>query len=434
MTLEQIDRMVRQANPVPDLTALEPIDAAVLDEQRRTEMQTHDRVIVDDEGGGPKRGRNLLIGIAAAVAIMVGALLLLRPLTDEPPVADQPTMSAIEIATAFVEAYAAYDREAAAAYLAADATVSIFGDAETWELGSRYLQAIGAKLFIDPCEATGTSTVRCPFDYQAFRSDEIGLGPYTGSYFDVVLEDRKITSVAMTWIFLENGWSSQVWEPFADWVAETHPDDVPVLYTDDSQTMERVAEDSIPLWEQRTREYVEVAPSLKAAAEAEALAAFFVGAYAAFDVDQAASYLASDADLWLSDLEQVRLENRLLESQGFQLLLDSCEQRRVTTDGIVVGCSWDFHAIRSDEMGLGPFSGSWFDLTVRDGEIVAATMNWGISEFSPQVWEPFAAWVAENHPEDVDIMYVSFSNYRLTDESIALWEQRSREYAESVGG
>ena len=56
MTLDQIDQMVRQANPVPDLTVLEPVDASVLmlDQQRRTEMQTHDRVEVDQVPRGPE--------------------------------------------------------------------------------------------------------------------------------------------------------------------------------------------------------------------------------------------------------------------------------------------------------------------------------------------------------------------------------------------
>ena len=441
MTLDQIDRVVRQANPVPDLSALEPFDASVLDQQRRTEMQTHDRVIVDDEGDEPKRGRNLLIGIAAAAAIIIGALLLLPPLTSDAPVADQPsTTSAVETATAFVEAYASHNIDEAFGHVADGADG--FGSLAEERLMARFLEAIGDKaIFTDPCEQVSTLSdgvvVSCPNEWHQLRSDELGLGPWGDHAYNITVREGKVVGLETigSMNFSDpNGFSKQMWEPFAAWVARTHPDDVAIMYEDVSQTGWRVTEESIPVWEQRTREYVAAAPSLEAVGEAEALAAVFVGAYGAFNVDQAASYLASDADLWLSDLEQVRLENRLLEAQGFKLLLDFCRHRNTTPDGIVVGCSWDFHAIRSEERGLGPFSGSWFDLTVRDGKIVAATMNWGISKFSPQVWEPFAAWVAENYPEDVDVMYVDFSNYRLTEESIALWEQRSREYADFVGG
>ena len=98
MTLDQIDQMVRKANPVPDLKVLEPVDASVLvlDQQRRTEMQTHDRGEVDQ--GKEKAGRGLLIGIAAVAAIVVGVLVLVQPL-DNAKVADQSA----EIGNAFVE-------------------------------------------------------------------------------------------------------------------------------------------------------------------------------------------------------------------------------------------------------------------------------------------------------------------------------------------
>jgi hypothetical protein len=46
-----------------------------------------------------------------------------------------------------------------------------------------------------------------------------------------------------------------MWEPFAQWVAENHPDDVLVLYADSSQSLEMRTEESIPLWEQRIQEW-----------------------------------------------------------------------------------------------------------------------------------------------------------------------------------
>lgn len=73
---------------MPDVTALEQVDAPVLDldELRRTEMQTHDRVEVDQEPEGPQRG--ILIGIAAAVILIIGALILFQQ-AEEAPVADE---------------------------------------------------------------------------------------------------------------------------------------------------------------------------------------------------------------------------------------------------------------------------------------------------------------------------------------------------------
>lgn len=432
MTLDQIDRLVRRANPVPNLTALEPLDAPVLIEQRRTEMQTHDRVIIDDEGGEPTQGRNLLIGIAAAAAIILGALLLLRPLTSDEPVADDQPATSMQIATEFLTAIASRNADRAISLLSTEA-LSELGGIETLRSEFRWQEASGFELLPGTCQEAGSTPtetfVECPYDYHGIRSAEQGLGPYTGSRFLLTIRDGVIVLVRDLIVFTENGFADQMWEPFASWLAQNYEVDGPSMYANwPSIGMQAITEESIVLWEERSREYVEVSKAVE-------VATAFVEAYAAFDIDGAASYLSSDADLWVSDLEKLRLENRVLEAHGFQLLLDSCEQRDVPSDEIVVYCLWDFHAIHSDETGLGPFSGSWFRLTIQEGQVVAATMHWGTDEFSVQAWDPFANWVAENFPEDASAMYTTFyTNYRLSEESVALWEQRSREYAEFVNG
>jgi hypothetical protein len=49
------------------------------------------------------------------------------------------------------------------------------------------------------------------------------------------------------------------------------------------------------------------------------------------------------------------------------------------------------------------------------------------------MWDPFAEWVSTNYPEDVAVMYESgFSDYQLTEESIRLWEQHTKEYVKEV--
>lgn len=92
-------------------------------------------------------------------------------------------------------------------------------------------------------------------------------------------------------------------------------------------------------------------------------------------------------------------------------------------------CPFVFHTIRSDELGLGPFSGSCFQLTVRGGEIVRASRTWETREFSPQVLEPFATWVSKRYPQDAAVMYTG-SGVRLTEELVRVWEKRSREYVD----
>ena len=45
------------------------------------------------------------------------------------------------------------------------------------------------------------------------------------------------------------------------------------------------------------------------------------------------------------------------------------------------------------------------------------------------MWEPFRDWVSKTYPKDFEVMYVDGGgNFSLTEESIRLWERRSRQY------
>jgi hypothetical protein len=170
---------------------------------------------------------------------------------------------------------------------------------------------------------------------------------------------------------------------------------------------------------------------------AERVATAFLEAYGAADADQTIAYLADGAvpTVGVDTREEFRLLLSLLEAQGYQQLGVSCDAAVSLPSGTRVRCTFDFHAIRSDEIGLGPFSGSSADLFVLDGEILDASINLEIGEYGPQMWEPFATWVSENHPEDGAVMYNDdYSDYRLTEASIRLWDLRTREYVEDVGG
>jgi hypothetical protein len=162
--------------------------------------------------------------------------------------------------------------------------------------------------------------------------------------------------------------------------------------------------------------------------------AFFYAA--SFNEEPAVGRLADDADLsgyGVDGTREFRLLMRFWEATGFKHILDSCVETSSYALGTVVRCTYDFHAIRSDEIGMGPYTGSYEDFTVRGGEIVRVRSHLVIAKFSPQMWEPVAEWVSTNYPEDVAVMYKSgFSDYRLTEESIRLWEQHSREYVEAV--
>ena len=178
--------------------------------------------------------------------------------------------------------------------------------------------------------------------------------------------------------------------------------------------------------------------------KAQKVATGFVEAYGAFDADRAISYLADDADiLWLmrsqgvldaeGTLDEFRLLISLEQATGSKLTLDSCEETESSASATEVRCTFDVHRLGSDEIGLGPYSGNFFALTVRDGEIVEASQYRDYTEIFPQMWEPFHTWVATNYPDDAEVMYRAGShNPLLTRESIRLWERHTPEYVEEV--
>ena len=177
------------------------------------------------------------------------------------------------------------------------------------------------------------------------------------------------------------------------------------------------------------------------------VATSFVEAVGASDAEQAISYLGDDADISNligsvgalgveGTLGEFRLLLSLFEAQGYKQMLDSCKDLGSSAAfGTNLRCTFDYHNFRSDEIGRGPFSGSSYSLTVRDGEIIQARMDFGIEEFSTQMWEPFASWVSKAYPEDAAVMYTdeTHSGVRLTEESIGLWERHTRGYVEEVG-
>jgi hypothetical protein len=142
MTLEQIDLIVRRANPVPDASMLEPVDApALLDQHRRTAMETLERAATQDQPDKPRRAAWLAVAAAIVVAA-VGVIVVMQRGDDTPnqpvvpaatpapaptpapatsvPLTPADASAAVATAQGFVDALAASDSGTAAAYLSPD--------------------------------------------------------------------------------------------------------------------------------------------------------------------------------------------------------------------------------------------------------------------------------------------------------------------------
>ena len=179
-----------------------------------------------------------------------------------------------------------------------------------------------------------------------------------------------------------------------------------------------------------------------------AVARNFVDAVGRYDADGAVSYLTEDAVVQGSTIaytgsdaaEQLRLTLAHFRAAGYNQTINDCARIGNSASGVDVSCTFDLEGIRSDEIGVGPYTDNVWRLTVRDGKIVSAQQELPYSSngFATQVWAPFAAWVSIHHPDDVLTMYINeddrsaIGTQRFTEDSNRLWELRSAEYVAAV--
>jgi hypothetical protein len=236
-------------------------------------VQTHEPTDIDPRRTESRSGVLVwtlvaVIGLAAVVA----ALILFWPDDDDHSERGQPDSArettdpaAVQTATAFFDAYSRHDADLTASYLTAESLDSYFDGLESLRLEARWQAVTGGKTLPGRCEArsggSSGTTVRCPYEFHGLRSEELGLGPYGGNYIDLTVSDGKIVRIADHIAYLTNGFSQEVWEPFAQWVADRHPEDVEIMYASAALTNRRASEESNQRWEQRTQEYVETGGS-----------------------------------------------------------------------------------------------------------------------------------------------------------------------------
>lgn len=171
------------------------------------------------------------------------------------------------------------------------------------------------------------------------------------------------------------------------------------------------------------------------------LASEFVDAFGRLDVDRVTTFLASDADLSGligsedgSDVEgsAEELESllSLLEAQRYSQVADASRCERLATSATTMTCPFSFHLLGSDALGLGPFAGGRFEVTVRGEEVVRASLHWDVAEVSFDIWEPFVEWVSAQRPADLELMYADSTHRtaRRTEESVQRWQEHVDAY------
>jgi hypothetical protein len=461
MTDEEIMRLYELADPARDDDGARTVDAAGYLDALRT--RSYDMQLIDTTEAPPKSPRDnrwVLGAIAAAaiVLIVAGALLLTRDGGDEAPATPPTTLTpvapttavapttveqtagqtvedAIALVRAHYDAANAFDAELASSFLADGVIIN----GETWgperfRLGIEFAAATDEKDLLGDCTPIASQepgvTIRCEFQYQGIRSQELGLGPFLRGSARVVVADGKITSIGSMADHSENGFEEQVWDPFNAWMEANHPGDVAALEPDlGGAEKSNATEESNQLWEQRTREYVELRLT------AERIAAEFLEAFGAFDAEAAGTYLADGASteaIVNENVQDYRQAIALYQAWGYEQQLGSCQQVTATATGLEVRCPFTYHLLGSGETGLSPYEGSYFTVTVDNetGMITDVVNTWSGDDFMREYGDAFTSWVTA-HPDAEARMSID-GGPALTPESLALWEQYRHEYVQHV--
>ena len=81
-----------------------------------------------------------------------------------------------------------------------------------------------------------------------------------------------------------------------------------------------------------------------------------------------------------------------------------CKAESATTsETATFRCPYVFEGLGSKELGLGPYNGSTYVISVRDGAVIGAVDQFAFANngYAIEVWEPFAAdGSPTSYPED----------------------------------
>lgn len=197
------------------------------------------------------------------------------------------------------------------------------------------------------------------------------------------------------------------------------------------------------VWWQGTHDapVIEPAAPVDVPTQAEQVATDFVEAWGDFDRPRLASYIADGATLKLGPVtgnpDGWRLENRFDQAAGFAMQQLECSETYSPGDTIQVGCAFKLHMLGSDQLGRGPFDNSLFIVTVENGKVVDASLNFSGAGngYDDEMLHPFEAWMDAQHPEDDEVMsafWDAASTRAEIDASLQMWEQRTQDYVDAV--
>lgn len=418
-------------------------------------------VDLDPKDATPQTGRQtmerkwLVVGGAAAAVILliavVAGIALASGGEDDNEVAVAVGADGTELTDQYFEAFAAGDVETAVGFLLPGATIE-----QTWidEPGDStgvptestakgflavqtWLVAQGTEFSSPTCvvtdEGADSTTVSCEWEVYDGIAQAIDAGPLPVVSTIVVTED------GISALYRDHGPPAytRVWDPFEEWMDESHPE---VDWFFD--------EESIEVSRQNGTTAAEYAAEWAALLEANGcdyedepcttevgIGRAFVEALDSWDGEAAGALLADGAvvEFLAATPEEMLTLADWYRVTGSRTDVSVCRQ---LGDPSTVICSYTFENAWSEALGVGPYTrGNTFLFTIEDGQITELTNTITTNKFSPEVWEVFLAWVEDNHPEAVPIMFDRTGPEEvpiMTAEAIALWEQYTEEFVASV--
>jgi hypothetical protein len=262
ITDDQVVVLFAKANPVPSsdlLDPIEPVTPGQLTNRSERGSEMSELMAKEPRVGAPRRGRRLVPAVAAvAVAMVAIPLLVIRGgIVGDGTVSEQ-------VATAFMEAIAEYDGQAAYELFSPDGVhqegppVVIVG----W---SKFDKAVHLARTNQGCDeltsvsfpdGTRADAVECAFIVQTAAGEAMGLDSTTGKFM-VYVEDGEIIRTHETF---DGEAGVLVMNAFRDWIQDNHPEEyetmfgIPNIPPDNPNTPPD--NEAISLFERYTAEFV----------------------------------------------------------------------------------------------------------------------------------------------------------------------------------
>lgn len=168
--------------------------------------------------------------------------------------------------------------------------------------------------------------------------------------------------------------------------------------------------------------------------EAVGLAQRFVEARDSWDGEAVRALVADDAlidDHAVENADDYLRVAAVEQATGWRYLQPDCTAT-VSDAPVEVTCTYTMENAWSQAIGVGPFTGSSFDFVVADGQIQQIAHHFNYTVFEPQVYAVFGRWLTATYPNDVEVMFNSNATFRLTPESVALFEAHTTEFISSL--